>query len=117
MERYDYYQAVKDDVLSYVHNELDLADWRGREDELEEDLFERLWADDSVTGNGSGSYTFSSWEAEENICHNMDLLEEACIEFGDDFASNGFDAERADVTIRCYLLPSVIAEVVAELDI
>lgn len=30
-----------------------------------------------VTGNGSGSYTCDAYEAEENLCHNLDLLKDA----------------------------------------
>ena len=62
---------------------------------------------DSVTGNASGSYTFHAWQAEENICHNFDLLSEAIEEFGGkcDVLKDG--AEACDVTIRCYLLSEV----------
>lgn len=30
-------------------------------------VYDELWIDDSVTGNGSGSYTFNSYKAEENV--------------------------------------------------
>lgn len=116
MERYDYYEAMKNDVREYIESEIDFSDFDTLE-ELEEKLNDDLWTCDSVTGNGSGSYTFSTWEAEENICHNLDLLEEALNEFGSD---SGYllerGAEAADVTIRCYLLSSTIAEVLEELE-
>lgn len=116
MKEYDYREAVKNDVMEYVKNEIDFSDFDTLE-ELEEHLNEELWTVDSVTGNGSGSYTFSTYEAEENICHNLDLLGEALEEFGsgaDYLITNG--AEAADVTIRCYLLGECIAAALEELE-
>lgn len=116
MKEYDYREAVKNDVMEYVKNEIDFSDFDTLE-ELEEHLNEELWTVDSVTGNGSGSYTFSTYEAEENICHNLDLLGEALEEFGsgaDYLITNG--AEAADVTIRCYLLGECIATALEELE-
>lgn len=75
---YNYYEAVKDDVLEYISSNIDFNDFDSIED-LEEYLNDRLFIGDSVTGNASGSYTFSTYEAEENICHNLDLLDEALI--------------------------------------
>lgn len=115
MERYDYFSAVCDDVRDYINNEISLDEYRGNRDGLEEYLNDTLWVCDSVTGNASGSYTFNAWQAEENLCHNLDLLGEALEEFGsgaDYLAKNG--AEACDVTIRCYLLGSAIAEVLEE---
>lgn len=117
MERYDYFSAVCDDVRDYINNEISLDEYRGNRDGLEEYLNDTLWVCDSVTGNASGSYTFNAWQAEENLCHNLDLLGEALEEFGsgaDYLTKNG--AEACDVTIRCYLLGSAIAEVLDELE-
>lgn len=112
---YDYREAVKDDVLEYINNEINFEDFDTLE-ELEEHLNEVLFTEDSVTGNASGSYMFSTYEAEENICHNMDLLQEALSEFGDTEALvMDFDAEKADVTIRCYLLGECIAAALEEI--
>lgn len=110
MERYDYRAAVLADVNEYISCNINLADWAGRRDDLEEELNEKLWVEDSVTGNGSGSYTFSTWEAEENLCHNMDLLADALREFGGDCDILERGAEACDVTIRCYLLGECISE-------
>lgn len=113
---YDYREAVKDDVLEYINNEINFEDFDTLE-ELEEHLNEVLFTEDSVTGNASGSYTFSTYEAEENICHNMDLLQEALSEFGDiEALVMDFDAEKADVTIRCYLLGECIAAALEEIE-
>ena len=115
MKDYNYLEAMKEDVLQYIRDEIDLAEFDSLE-ELEEHLNDTLWTVDSVTGNGSGSYTFNSYQAEENICHNLDLLAEALEEFGGgcDILKDG--AEAADVTIRCYLLGQAIAEALEEIE-
>ena len=118
---YDYREVVKEDVIEqikdgYKENSLRLYKEEGR-DALEEYLNDELWVDDQVTGNASGSYTFNTWKAEENICHNMSLLEEACDEFGQDVGEAvKRGAEYCDVTIRCYLLGSAISEAIDELE-
>lgn len=117
MENYNYLEAVTDDVREYVKNEIDLSEWKGRADELAEQLNDDLWICDSVTGNASGSYYCNAWKAEEALAHNWDLLAEALEDFGQD----GTDvlkqgAEAMDVTIRCYLLGQAIAKVIEELE-
>lgn len=117
MTNYNYLEAVTSDVLDYIKEEINLDEWKGNREGLEEKLNDELWTVDSVTGNASGSYTFNTWEAEENIAHNWDLLAEALDEFGQD----GTDvlrqgAESMDVTIRCYLLGQAIAEALDELE-
>lgn len=116
MEKYNYLESVKEDAKNYIDNEITLKDFSSRE-ELEEKLNNDLWSEDSVTGNASGSYTFNTYEAEENICHNLDLLAEACKEFDceADFLEKG--AEWADVTIRCYLLNQAISEVLDDMEV
>lgn len=114
---YNYLEAVTSDVLDYIKEEINLDEWKGNREGLEEKLNDELWTLDSVTGNASGSYTFNTWEAEENLAHNWDLLAEALDEFGQD----GTDvlrqgAESMDVTIRCYLLGQAIAEALDELE-
>ena len=115
MEKYNYFEAVKNAVLDYI-NENEIKVTTSNKDELAEQLHDDLWANDSVTGNGSGSYFFNTWKAEEALCHNLDLLGEACEEFGStaDLLKDG--AEACDVTIRCYLLPRAISEALDELE-
>lgn len=120
MRNYDYYEVVKADVAQWIEDNLDIAfmiengefeDF----DDISNYLNEKLWIEDSVTGNASGSYTFSTYEAEENLCHNLDLLGEALREFGegpDYLIEKG--AEAADVTIRCYLLSQAIEAVIED---
>lgn len=114
MNDYNYYEEVKSDVLEYIKNEVDFADFDTIE-ELEEKLNELLWTEDSVTGNASGSYTFNTYKAEENLCHNLNLLSEAFEEFGYEKNPIKKGAEWCDVTIRCYVLGVSIAEALKEI--
>lgn len=68
MENYNYLEAVTADVLDYIKDEIDLAEWKGNRDGLEEKLNDDLWTVDSVTGNASGSYYCNAWRAEEALC-------------------------------------------------
>ena len=116
-ERYNYLTSMTDDVREYIRGEIDLSEWKGNRDGLEEHLNNVLWTEDSVTGNGSGSYYCNAWRAEEALSHNWDLLAEALREFGQDGADTlERGAEAMDVTIRCYLLGRAIAEALDELE-
>ena len=114
MEKYDYLSAVESDVREYIENNVNFHDYSDL-DEMKEDLNEKLFVEDSVTGNASGSYTFNTWKAEEYLCHNLDLLAEDNEEFGgsSDILSDG--AEMCDVTIRCYLLGQAIENVAPDM--
>ena len=113
---YNYLENVKEDVKNYIEEEGLKITYSNRE-EIEEKLNDDLFCEDSVTGNASGSYTFNTWEAEENLTHNMDLLQEALEAFGcDNIDILEKGAEWADVTIRCYLLGQAISEVLDELE-
>lgn len=73
--KYNYLESLKRDIRMYLkENNITKWDW----DELEE----ALWVEDSVTGNGSGSYTFNTYEAERCLKGNLKLLEKALTEFG-----------------------------------
>ena len=119
MEKYDYRQAVMDDIRDYI-KENNIRVTNDNREELETTLRDTLWANDSVTGNASGSYTFNAWKAEEYLCHNLDLLAEAIDEFGADAGTYKDcieSAETADVTIRCYLLTECLSSVLDELEV
>lgn len=114
---YDYREAVKADVKQWIEdNDYYISDHREDREEFEQWLNEELWTADSVTGNASGSYTFSAYDAEEYLMHNLDLLAEAGEEFGEDIDILKKGAEYCDVTIRCYLLGQVVYEVCEELE-
>lgn len=119
---YNYYESVKEDVKIYIFDNYTKEEikenlsYSGSRNRWEEKLNDEMWTADSVTGNGSGSYTFSTYQAEENLCHNMELLKEALEEFGCniDYLEKG--AEACDVTIRCYLLNNAINEILNDIE-
>lgn len=113
---YNYLENVKEDIKEYLKNNYDVETVEEIEEIDKEKLYDELFVEDSVTGNASGSYTFSTYEAEENICHNLELLKEALKEFGGDYGEAlEKGAEYCDVTIRCYLLGNAIEEAIQEL--
>lgn len=119
MERYNYNEIVKADVKEYIQSNYtteEITEGLAEREEFDQKLYDEMWTADEVTGNGSGSYTFSTWQAEENLCHNIELLAEALEDFGCglDYIEKG--AEACDVTIRCYLLGSALAEILDEFE-
>ena len=90
MKGYNYLEAVTDDVLQYLK--------------------------DSVTGNGSGSYTFDADQAAEYVIPNLNLFADAAEEFGDLGGTLRQGVEAMDVTIRCYLLGQAIAAALDEVE-
>lgn len=118
MEKYDYYDAVKEDVLKAIEEDDELLP---REDEDEEDYEERLtdalWASE-VTGNGDYAYYYSDEEdAITAVMWNLELCKEAYLEFGieDDAVDFMSSIREADVTIRCYVLSNAIDAAIDEL--
>ena len=117
---YNYYETMKADIEQYLEDEFanryyDVDSLEELSDRLNDDLF----IDDSITGNASGSYTFNSHEAKEYVLDNMDLCREALESFctpaeeiGNRFLDE--DWEWLDVTIRCYILGSVISELLED---
>ena len=119
---YNYLENVINDAKQAILENLDNWDFADR-DELEEKANDNLWADDSVTGNGSGSYTFNREAAKEYVTRSDDglgTLRDAVREF--DCEHGAFTAfleddwEYLDVTIRCYLLGQAISAALDELE-
>ena len=104
----DYKQAVKADAIEAIK--------RGDYDYCEdfEQVNDDLWIDDSVTGNGSGSYTFNTAKAQENVSDLIwddEFIEECAgmgIEIGD-LLKKG--AETLDVSARCFALGYVSEDI------
>lgn len=120
MRNYDYLESIKEDIENYIEEHKEELDFSDR-DELEQELNDSLWIEDSVTGNASGSYTFNSYEAQEYVSDNLDLLIDTCEEFGIDSDTIGAkflagEWEWMDVTIRCYLLGQAIGEVLDDIE-
>ena len=114
MEKYNYRESVLKDVREYITNHYTretLKELADDLDELSEKLHDKMWTADSVTGNRSGSYTCDTWQAEEFLCHNLDLIQEVASEFG---KLDLFNPEGCDASIRCYYLDECISEVLNE---
>lgn len=120
MDFYNYEKAVYEDTVQAILDNADMLPTQ--EDDSYDDIFDRwyalLWSMDSVTGNASGSYTFNTAEAEQNLVGNWDLLADALNEFGQNnvrILEKG--AEWCDVTIRCYVLPDALSEALENPDV
>jgi hypothetical protein len=116
---YNYYEEVKQSIEDVINDEayyLNIEAVRPNDlEEYEEVLNDELWNEDAVTGNASGSYYCNSYKAEEALINNLSLASEALQEFG----YNNIDVldkgtEWLDVIIRCYVLPSCIAEYIED---
>lgn len=113
---YDYRRAITDNILDYLAETDARPDMTEQEREaLEEELHDELWTADSVTGNGSGSYTFDRATASAYIKDNMDLYFAAMRAFGGHNPDRDpGEPETIDVTIRCYLLRECITKALDE---
>lgn len=117
MEKYDYYDAVKEDVLNAIEEDDELLP---RKDEDAADYEERLadaLCDSEVTGNVSYAYYYNDEEdAIAAVMGNLDLCIEAYKEFGIDEDAVDFmsNIRSVDVTIRSYILPSIIHDIIEE---
>ena len=111
MMNYNYLEAITEDVKEYIKNEINFSEYEDM-DELKEFLNDDLWTEDSVTGNGSGSYTFNRATAKEYVDENKDLVNEMMEEFAcKEKVANWWiedNYEAIDVSIRCYLLGQAI---------
>lgn len=101
----EYQEEVKSDAMEAIKENLEYNDsW--------DEMYDSLFVDDSVTGNGSGSYYFNRWKAEEavsGIIFDSDAV--------DEFKAAGYDgipteegAETCDVIARCLCLGLVSGE-------
>lgn len=122
--KYNYFEAIREDVREYIEENYTAEEIRENlknREEWEEKLNDDLWINDHVTGNGSGSYTFSRRTAEEYVKDNLSLCIEAMIEFGNEAETFGKKVyneewEYFDVSIRCYLLNGAISDTLNNLE-
>ena len=123
---YNYYTAIKEDIYNELLETPELLenytadDFNDDLESIFDSLDDDLMYSDAITGNGSGSYTFNRWQAREYVFENYDLAREVLTEglvekeeIADIFLDEDF--ERLDVFIRCYLLHSVLLEVLEEI--
>ena len=119
-EIYNYSSAVTEDVKSYIlenYSKEEILEKLEDRESWEEHLHDDLWAEDYVTGNGSGSYTFNRFQAGLNLAGNFDELVDAVEEFGGDFEELLRQGEEAcDVTLRCYYLDEAISKALDEIE-
>ena len=112
----DYYQQVKNDAITAIDEQFDCGYWDG--DTEWDVVYDNLFVDDGVTGNGSGSYFFNAAKAREAVADAiwdekiLDVLSEFGIS-GDRIAQylRDNDAESLDVFIRCAMLGEVYGEI------
>lgn len=113
-----YLEQMKSDILDYIRwEEIEVTE--ENRSKVEDDLNERLWVVDSVTGNASGSYTCNSHQAREYVLEDgeqyiEEVIEDYCIPPAE-IAKHLFDWEYWDVSIRCWLLGQAISEALDEL--
>ena len=102
----NYKNQMKEDILEYARES------KGHVNSLEE-FRDNCWIEDSVTGNGSGSYFCNAYRAQEMIGDLLfsDELLELFQELGYDHIPLDKGAEYIDVCIRCFLLDEVLASV------
>ena len=128
--KYDYLGAMWEDIEESLNDysnilerynvtaaggEMNGADF----DEMFNGLYDAMWCDDSITGNGSGSYTFNNYRAREYVLDNPEITLEMFQEYGTDAETVGRlflneQWESLDVMIRCYILGPVLYDVLNE---
>ena len=116
MDTYNYMKEMKSSIQAWIYLNKEYLENTDNREDFEQWLYDELWTVDEVTGNGSGSYWFSRYDAEKAICGNRDLLAEAMEEFCTPWDRLAEGPEFADVTIRCYLLGQAISEVLDEFE-
>lgn len=105
----DYKEAVLHDAIEAIEN----GEYDYLADRSFDDVHDEMWVDDAITGNGSGSYTFSTYQAELNtaeLVYDNDFLDRlGDLGMGIEVFKQG--AEAVDVTARCLALGDVSNEI------
>lgn len=114
IKTYDYYAAVKADVIDYINENYNVADFKNMSDDEIDEIRDEIFNLDCITGNASGSYWFSTWKAEKALFGNSDLLMEAIEQFEYQITNDTY-AESLDVLIRCYIVDEVFYNAIEEL--
>ena len=118
---YNYKGQIRADVKEWIENNKEQIEGLDRHDSYEV-VYDSCWVDDSVTGNASGSYTFSSYEARQNFyedTYSEEYLEQMvddgfadAMEVGKKIIASNY--EWLDVSIRCWLLCDAVSDVLDE---
>lgn len=119
MDYYNYHEHLINDIEDFLNDNYDSSTLSNKLhtqfDKLHDELYDEMFIADSVTGNGSGSYTFSTLDAEKNLVGNWGLLQEASEELEPQYNLIEKGPEACDILIRCYLLSEAIDIVLKEL--
>lgn len=103
----DYQNAVLEDATQ-AFSDGEYIDY-----ETFDEVYEQMFIDDSVTGNGSGSYTFSRYQAEQNtqgLFWDSEFIE-VLKDFGYESIPTKDGAEALDVIARCIALSYMSGEI------
>ena len=116
---YNYVKKMTRDIVEYVKDNYSAADLA--DPDFRDTLYEELWVEDDITGNGQrGYYCKDIEDVKAMVFENVDTLIEALEEFGnepDDYKRALKDPQFADITIRCYLLGEAINKALEVLEI
>lgn len=113
--KYNYYEAVKADVLAAIDSHYDMSKYPSRE-AFENALLTDSYFINSVTGIEFETYSFDRDFAAKCVLDNMDLL---YVTF--EFIGSGLDGvkeagpELCDVFIRYYFLEGVLSDTLDEI--
>lgn len=114
MDFAEYKQAVMEDALNWMREDDRYLDYLSFSE-----CYDDMFVEDSITGNGSGSYTFDSQQAEANVVGLVfdSDFHEAMSWAGYDNLADVFDTpEGADVRARCVALGEVSGALEDEYD-
>ena len=123
MEKYNYREAIINDLKDWITNEAVMSELKDLNDEeLFESIYDEAFGIDSITGNGLDYYDTED-NCSKNLAGNIDLLylaaQNYCIDddilvlikhYEDKSLARYFDS-----IIRCYLLGDCIDEVLKEI--
>lgn len=117
MEKYNYVEAVKENVRSYIRDNMKILEYISR-DEKEEIISNGVlteYMNPLLVQANKKFADIENWTAEEHLCHNFDLLFKAVNVFGLDFEQTltGQPAY-ADGIVRCYVVERAVSEVLDE---
>lgn len=106
MTRKEYLEEVKEAVIGAIKENYQAGDLVKFDE-----LYDKLWIDDSVTGNASGSYYCNSYKAREALGNDIEeLVEDIEADFGPIPNDKRYDWEYIDVSVRCLVLGEAIRE-------
>lgn len=114
---YDYRKAIRHDIREWVAENYSMESLRPQLAFYWDETLDKLESQmrPAITGNDNGSYTCNRWQAEENLCHNLDLLAFASRDF--DIIPDLNNPEACDVLIREYEWAFVFAAVMNDIKI